>query len=270
MGKCKALIAVRNDLASSIAIRYACHLAGVTGLGLQTLYVVKGDGQGQTPGTGWVKQTWEDAVALKGRDNIARLIQAEKIACPGLGNPKIVAGKRDIVILNELHLSVSDIFVEGILHAFDPNNFLKKIRSRLYRNVPCPVLMVKNPASLERGILALGEESDLAGCAEIFIKLFGGVRVDLDLICCRFRETDGAEEAAFRPGTGLAAAEKILAEKDQSPRECRTVNSTSDSLGRSVRNYGLVLASIARERIATSPIVDLLAHTPLPVLIDWR
>jgi len=56
MSTLKALIAVKADLASSIAIRYACQLAKLTGLGLQTLFVVKPDEPGHTPGTGWVRE----------------------------------------------------------------------------------------------------------------------------------------------------------------------------------------------------------------------
>ena len=272
MSTLKALIAVKADLASSIAIRFACQLAKLTGLGLQTLYVVKPDEQGHTPGTGWVRETWEDAMILKGRDSIAQLIQAEKMTCPGLGNPKMVAGKRDMEILQELQVSNYDLFTEGILHAFEPANFLKKIHSRLYRNLPCPVLMVKNLASLDKGVLALGEENDLPSCASVYLRLFEGVQVDLDLICCRFEDTRDAagREATSRLETGLRVAEKMLAEKGRAPRASRVVQGVSEALDRSVRDYGMVVVSLARENIEKSPIVDLLSRNPSPVLIGWR
>jgi hypothetical protein len=272
MSTLKALIAVKADLASSIAIRYTCQLAKLTGLGLQTLYVVKPDEQGHTPGTGWVRETWEDAMILKGRDRIARLIQAEKIACPGLGNPKMVTGKRDMEILQELQVSDYDLFTEGILHAFEPANFLKKINSRLYRNLPCPVLMVKNLASLDKGILALGEENDMPSCVSVYLRLFEGIQVDLDLLCCRFQDTRGTaqRDATPRLESDLHVAEKMLAEKGRTPRASRILQGVSESLDRSVRDYGLVVSSIPRENIEKSPIVDLLSRNPSPVLIGWR
>jgi hypothetical protein len=272
MSTLKALIAVKADLASSIAIRYACQLEELTGLRLQTLYVVKPDEQGHTPGTGWVRETWEDAMVLKGRDSIAQLIQAEKITCPGLGNPKMVAGKRDMEILHELQVSDYDLFTEGILHAFEPANFLKKVHSRLYRNLPCPVLMVKNLVGLEKGILALGEDSDMQSCVSVFLKLFEGVEVDLDILCCRFQDTGGAagRGPSSRSEAGLRAAEKMLAEKGCLPRASRIVQGVSDSLDRSLRDYGLVLSFLSRENIEKSPIVDLLSRNPSPVLIGWR
>ena len=55
----KTLVAVDADLASSIAIRYACDLANRTGMQLQTIHVVEPEEQGHTPGTGWVRRTWE-------------------------------------------------------------------------------------------------------------------------------------------------------------------------------------------------------------------
>jgi hypothetical protein len=264
MSSLKALIAVKADLASSIAIRYACQLSELTGLRLQTFYVAKPEEQGRTPGTGWVQQTWEDAVDLRGRDNIAQLIQAEKITCPELGNPKMVAGKRDMEILHELQVSDYDLFTEGILHAFEPVNFLKKVHSRLYRNLPCPALMVKNLISFDKGILALGEDRGMPSCIEIFLKLFGGIQVDLDLICCRFEDTG---EAA---GRDLRTAENMLAEKGRTPRASRIVQAVSESLEQSIRDYGLVLSSLPRENLAESPMVDLLSRTPSPVLIGWQ
>jgi len=268
----KALIAVKADLASSIAIRYACQLAELTGLRLQTLYVVKPDEQGRTPGTGWVRQTWEDAMVLKGRDSIVQLVQAEKMACPELGNPKMVAGKRDFEILHELQVSDYDLFTEGILHAFEPANFLKKIHSRLYRNLPCPVLMVKNLVSLDKGVLAVGEESDMPSCAAVFLKLFQGVQVDMDLICCRFRGSGTAAEGdpAARQETGLRTAEIMLSEKGRTPRVSRLVEGDTESLDRAVRDYGLVVSTLARDNMEKSPMVDLLSRNPSPVLIGWR
>jgi len=272
MSTLKALIAVKADLASSIAIRYACQLAKLTGLGLQTLFVVKPDEPGHTPGTGWVRETWEDAMVLKGRDSITQLIQAEKAACPGLGNPKMVAGRRDMEILHELQVADYDLFTEGILHAFEPASFLKKIHSRLYRNLPCPVLMAKNLVSLEKGILILGEGSDMQPCVSVFLKLFEGVAVDLDLLCCRFQDTEGAagRDPSSRSEAGPRAAEKMLAEKGCKVRASRVVQGVSDSLDRSLRDYGLVLSSLARENIENSPIVDLLSRNPSPVLVGWR
>ncbi len=272
MSTLKALIAVKADLASSIAIRYACHLAELTGLRLQMIYVAKPDEQGPTPGTGWVRQTWEDAMVLKGRDSIAQLIQAEKVACPELGNPKMVAGKRDMEILHELQVADYDLFSEGILHAFEPANFLKKIHSRLYRNLPCPALLVKNLMSLDKGILALGEANDMQSCVSVFLKLFEGVQVDLDLVCCRFQNTGEAAEpnATFRLETALRAAENMLAAKGRKPRASRIVEAVSESLDQSIQDYGMVLASLPRENLENRPMVDLLSRNPSPVLIGWH
>jgi hypothetical protein len=272
MSSLKALIAVKDDLASSIAIRYACQLAALTGLKPQTLYVVKPDEQGRTPGTGWVRQTWEDAIVSKGRDSIVQLIQAEKAACPELGNPKMAAGRRDMEILHELQVSDYDLFTEGILHAFEPANFLKKIHSRLYRNLPCPVLMVKNLISLEKGILAVGEDRDMPACIAVFFKLFEGIQVDLDLISCRFDSKLAAAAAESPEGqeTGLHSAENMLTEKGRTARTSRIIQGAPDSLDQALRDYGLVLTSLRRENLAENPMVELLSRTPCPVLIGWQ
>ncbi len=272
MSLLKTLVAVEADLASSIAIRYVCQLVKLTDMGLQALYVAKPDEPGHTPGTGWVRQTWEDAVVQKDLGRISQLIREEKDSCPGLGNPKMVVGERDMEILHELRLSDYDFFTEGLLHAFEPVNFLKKIHSILYRNLPCPVLLVKNMVSLERGVLALGEENDLKPCLRNFLKLFKGVQVDLDILCCRFQKPENAAgREELPPGEGgLHAAEKLLSDKDRMPRKIRIIQGTPQSLEGPVRDYGLVLASLSRENIQKSPLVDLLSRCPSPILIDWR
>ena len=184
----------------------------------------------------------------------------------------MVAGKRDMEILHELQVSGYDLFAEGILHAFEPVNFLKKINSRLYRNLPCPALMVKNLVSLDKGILALGQVNDMSSCAAVFLKLFEGIQVDLDLICCRFQDAGEAAErnAASRLENGLRAAENMLAAKGRTPRASRIVKGASESLDRSVRDYGLVVSSLPRENLEKSPMVDLLSRNPSPVLIGWH
>ena len=241
-------------------------------MGLQTLYVDKPDDQGHTPSTGWVRQTWEDVMVQKNQDRIVQLIREEKDSCPGLGNPKMIVGEKDVQILHELQVSEYDLFTEGILHTFEPANFLKKIHSRLYRNLPCPVLLVKNLVSLEKGVLVLGEENDLQPCVSNFIRIFEGVQVDLDILCCRFQKTEGAAEREATPRIegGIRAAEKMLADKDRMPGKSRVIQGATQSLEESVRDYGLVLASLARENLKKSPIIDLLSRCPSPVLIGWR
>jgi len=272
MSSLKTLIAVEADIASGIAIRYVCQLAKLTGVGLQTLHVVKPDEQGNSPGTGWVRQTWEDAITHKKRDKIAQLIREERGQCSGLGNPQMVVGEKDVEILHELQVSKYDFLTEGILHAFEPSNFLKKIHSRLYRNLPCPVLLVKNVVSLEKGVLALGEEEDLQSCASNFLKIFEGVPVDLDILCCNFKKTKATsgQEAIPREGGAMHDVKKMLAAKGRMPRESRFIQGTPQSMEGSVRDHGLLLVSLSRGNLKKTPMLDLLSRCPIPMLIDWR
>jgi hypothetical protein len=184
----------------------------------------------------------------------------------------MVAGKRDIEILNELQVSDYDLFTEGILHAFEPTNFRKKISSRLYRNLPCPALMVKNLVNLDKGVLALGEDRALPSCISVFLKLFEKVQVELDLICCRFEDKQDAEgsDSAAGQATGLHTAENMLDEKGRTARTSRVAQAASDCPEQAIRDYGLVLTSLSRENLEENPIVDLLSRTPCPVLIGWH
>ena len=58
----RALVALESDLASSIALRYACQMANIVGMALQTIHVEDADAEGHAPGTGWVRRSWEKAL----------------------------------------------------------------------------------------------------------------------------------------------------------------------------------------------------------------
>lgn len=268
----KALISVDADLASSIALRYACQLANLTGMELQTIHVVEPEREGHTPGTGWVRRTWEDALLRSGETEITQLILAEKASCPTLGPPKMCIGDRDQEILGELQRESYDLFVEGVLYSFSAAKFYSKIRSRLYQYIPCPVILVKNLASLQGGILLLGEEGDLEESVDPFSKILGQVEADLDLLYCRFAK--GKEpllrEESTRPGAEGGRAEQMLTEKGWNVRKVRLAEGPPEKLAAFVRDYGLVVCSIQRQKGKKGPLVELLSRTASPILICWR
>jgi len=262
----KTLIAINADLASSLAIRYACQLSKRMTMGLRTIHVHEPDEHEQSPGTGWVRQTWEETVDRINQDKITQMIKTEKATCPDLENPKMVSGERDMQILHELQLNRYDLLVEGILHAFEPDSFFKKIDSELYRNLPCPVLLVKNLVSLEKGFLLLGGEEELMGCMPIFFKIFRKVPFAPDLLCCQFLEKESSKEAKKLQDSGVVvqALEETLNVQGRKSGKIRTIRGTPTSLSPYVQGYGLVI-STAQER--KSPLTDLLSRSPSPMLL---
>jgi alkyl hydroperoxide reductase subunit AhpC len=55
----KTAVAVEADLASRIAIRYACQLGRSIDMTISTIHALEPGEEGQAIATGWVRQTWE-------------------------------------------------------------------------------------------------------------------------------------------------------------------------------------------------------------------
>ena len=184
----RTLVYLNADLASSIALRYACQLTHVIKMKLHTVHVEEPDHDGYAPGTGWVRRTWEDAMLKTGEFEIAQLIKAEKSSCPILGPTKMLVGDRENEILREIQRESYDLFVEGSLHSFSPKKLYDKIQSRLYRHIPCPVMVVKNLVNLEKIALIVRDEVEYKKSVSMFLKIFGGAKLNLNLIYCKFQE----------------------------------------------------------------------------------
>ncbi len=156
----RTLVYINADLASSIALRYTCQLEKFINMKLHFVHVEEPDQDGHAPGTGWVRRTWENTVLKTGEFEIAQLIKAEKSSCPKLSAPKMLIGNRETEILREIQNESYDLFVEGSLHSFTSKKLYDKIHSRLYRHIPCPVIIVKNLVDIEKIALIVRNDID--------------------------------------------------------------------------------------------------------------
>jgi len=267
----RTLVYLNADLASSIALRYACQLTHVIKMKLHTVHVEEPDHDGYAPGTGWVRRTWEDAMLKTGEFEIAQLIKAEKSSCPRLGPTKMLVGDRENEILREIQRESYDLFVEGSLHSFSPKKLYDKIHSRLYRHIPCPVMVVKNLVNLEKIALIVRDEVEYKKSVSMFLKIFGGAKLNLDLIYCKFQEPGELSFKGQKDANGiLNAIKKNLIEKDWNPGDCRTIQGAPEEIGDALRDYGLVASPLHHSISKKSPMFQLLNHIPSPILILWQ
>jgi hypothetical protein len=267
----KTLVSLNADLASSIALRYACQMASKVGMVLQTIHVEEPGAEGHPVGTGWVRRTWEKALLKTGEEEIAQLIQAEKSSCPPLAGPKMFVGDREEEILHELEREPYDLFIEGALHTFPSVNFYKKIHSRLYRHTSCPVILVKNLVKLDRVALLLRGGVDPARVVKTFLKIFEGAEVEVDLLYCKFQHGSGDPfQETEDPDAILSAAKALLQDGGRSPKESRVSQDTPEGLGDLFKDYGLVVSSIQRGGSKADPLTELLSRIPSPILLCWQ
>jgi hypothetical protein len=277
MNMIKTLLSINADLASSIALRYACQLAKMTGMLLLPMHVVEPEQEGHSPGTGWVRRTWEKGLLETAQAEISRLMNAERGACPTLGPPRISIGVRDDVLLRELEGESYDLFVEGILHSFDSSYFQKRLRSRLYREMPCSTLLVKNLVNLKNVALLLEDEPVSGDMISSFIGIVEGAEMEVDLFRCRFQtggrlnfeDNEKAPPSSLpkEPDNLLGSAEKTLAEKGRTVRESMVVQGTPVKIAQHLEDYSLVATFLPRQKAVKGPLLDLLARVPSAVLL---
>ena len=267
----KTIVSLEANLASNIALRYACRLANLIDIELHTIHVMEPDSESPPPGSGWVRKTWEGAMLTSGQAEISRMVKAERASFPRLGPPKMSVGNREKEIFYELQSGFYDLFVEGALHTFNSSPFYSRIHSWFYRNTPCPIILVKNLVSLEKVLLVLSSEVNYAKLIATFLKFFKGVKVGIDLIYCDFN----AHAKSVRPkgedaDTILRNAEKILSENEMPPAHCRVVQNSPDKAAELMQSYGLVASSIYRQTSQKSPLLELLSRTPYPLFLCWQ
>jgi len=267
----RTLVYLNADLASSIALRYICQLTKLIDMKLHSVHVEEPDQDGHAPGTGWVRRTWENTVLKTGEIEIAQLIKAEKSSCPTLGAPKMLIGDRENEILNEIQKQSYDLFVEGFLHSFSAKKLYDKIHSRLYRLIPCPVIIVKNLMDIERIALIVRNDMEINNLVSMFLKIFNGAKPRFDLVLCEFQEPG---QLMFNNNKEinetLGAAEKILAENQWSPENCLTIKGAPEEIGDTLRDYGLLACPLHHTISKKSNWFQLLNHIPSPILICWQ
>ncbi len=267
----KTIVSLETNLASSIALQYACRLANLIETELHTIHVKEPDSESPSPGSGWVRKTWEDAVLTSEQAEIRRMVKAARVSYPRLGPTKMSVGDREKEILYELQGGFYDLFVEGALHTFNSAPFYSKIHSWFYRNTPCPIILVKNLVSLEKILLVLSSEVNYTKLIATFLKFFKGVKVEMDLIYCDFNaHAKSVQPKGEDADTILRNAEKILSENEMPPAHCRVVQNSSDKAAELMRGYGLVASSIYRQTRKKSPLLELLSRTPYPLLLCWQ
>jgi hypothetical protein len=264
----KTLVSVDADLPSSIALRYACQLANLIEMELQTIHVEEADDEGYSPGTGWVRRTWEQGLLETAQGEIAQLFKAERHSCPSLAPPKILIGDHEGQIVQELEHGSYDLFIEGVLYSFSSTNFYKMITSKLFKKAPCPLILVSNLADLKRALLLLEESVDFHQVISTFLRLFGKGDITLDLFYCQLEVAhEPISQEGQDPETTLQAARKMLADQGREPNESRIVRGAPKKLGESFSDYGLVASSIDPHASKKSPFLELLSDVKSAVLL---
>jgi len=257
------LIALETDLASSIALRYACRFEKLIRFNMQVVHIPDLDEQNHPPGGGWVHRTWENAVVQQSGREIRKLIREERGYCYSAGEPKIIPGEKDQVILEELRKKRYDFFIEGFLHSFEPDRFFKKLDSDLYRHLPCPALMVKNMVDPDRGIQIVGTPDTFSFELYWFFKILSGMVAEPDILVCRFKTSGDKATLLENDRDLISGIETGMLKYGKAAGRIRTAEGSSDGLAALVRDHALLVSPLPE---SGSPMAHMLSRSPCPIL----
>jgi len=265
MDMLKALVPVEMTLASNVALRYLCQKADLLGIGVQPIHVEEPDHKNHSSETGWIRKSWESGLRQAGLEEVQRILKSERLERCVLPTPIVRVGDREDLILEELHLGGHDLFVEGEVTNFNAGEFRKRLRSKLYRQMPCPVLIVRNLIQSNRVALILDEKTDVEFVVARFCKFFTGEAVDFDL--CTYAMDDLHQDP--HPDELLAEAKALLGEKGYVPAKAFSLLSTPGSAAEALHDYGLLVAHVDRKSNRKSPLTEVLGLVSNPMLLCW-
>ena len=264
-----ALMPVNADLASSIALRYLKALSQRVELMLHDIHIVEADKIGPAPGSGWVRNTWENALIETANQEIRQFLEMENLDLKRIGNSETIIGDRNEKLQEILARGEYGLFVEGALPTFNPTEFFSLIHSRPYRTMPCPALVVKNLVPLDKVALLL-EKDSYPELISTFLRIFSSSGIEVDLVGILLTQSGDFSVREGGPSESwINEAGTMMADQGVVLRERSIVEGPVPKVAQHLRKYGLVAASLARNPRRHEPKLDLLAQVASPVLICW-
>ncbi|MCB2185138.1 MAG: universal stress protein [Deltaproteobacteria bacterium] len=238
------LVSIEANLPSSIALRYACRLAGLCEAKVQVIHVKEPEEAGPAVGAGWARLTWQKDLLAQAHQEITQLLRDDLTHCATLSEPIVAVGDRDSHLLAELGRSPYDLLVEGLPAPPGASTLHHTLHTHTMQKAHCPVLLALTMAPLERALVCL----DGVGLhqVECFGRLLNGTGLKVDLAGLEFQ---GAE-----PATGeetlrihLAEAKGTLADLGFAVQNEALHPGRPAELATLADDYGLIVAPLPRE-----------------------
>jgi hypothetical protein len=177
----KTLVAIEVDLASSVAIRYACQLANLIHMEIHPIYVKFPSPEIPMTGVGWVRHTWEREVVEMGKAEIQEVIASEMETCPLLQEPRVIYGDREIELLHVMEREPFDLYIEGAPYPFTPATIYKRLHSKSYQRMSCPLIWLRGVRKIDRLVALFSDPANTGALVDTLGRFFRGSDVPLSL-----------------------------------------------------------------------------------------
>ena len=177
----KTLVAIEVDLASSMAIRYACDLGSLIPMELYPVYVKAPPPEVPATGTGWVRHTWEREIVEMGKEEIEEVLSSEQESCPLLQEPRVIYGDRDYELLKILGHEPFDLYVEGAPYPFNPANIQRRLHAKFYQKLDCPLIWLRVLRKIHQVLVVCPDPAGARAVLPAMTKLWGGCTIPVHL-----------------------------------------------------------------------------------------
>ena len=157
----KTLVAIEVDLASSMAIRYACQLGNLTNVRLYPVYVKAPPSEVPATGIGWVRRTWEREIVASGKEEIQEMLASEMDSCPKLQEPRVISGDREYELLKILENEPFDLYVEGAPYPFTPANIHQRLHQKFYQHLGTPLIWLRILRKIDQVLVVCQDPADV-------------------------------------------------------------------------------------------------------------
>jgi hypothetical protein len=242
----RALVSIDVDLASSLAIRFACQLGGLMEMEINPVYVKESVSHESAVGAGWVSRTWEREMVQEGKKEIAEMIASERNFCPILNEPKVVYGDREAELLRIMLGERFDLFVEGVHFFWNPAEIHKRLHAKFYQRLEYPLVFVRALREVNEVLVLCLNKKGTRALSEAFKQIWKGSSTPLKLVCVPQNSAPHLHDELLKT---VRDAADLLRQSGCSVSVDDAVSATPESLKGMLNNYGLV--AIAIERSAT-------------------
>ncbi len=177
----KTLVSIEVDLASSLAIRFACQLGGSIDVEIHPLYVKKSLSHDSFRGAGWASRTWQREMIEKGKEEICKMIAPEMDFCPKLSDPKVIYGDRHSEVSRVAQEGGFDLYVEGTDFTWGHGELYKLAHTKFYQRLTCPLILVQSLRKMKQVLLLCMDIAGTEILTRTFEKIWKGSSVPLVL-----------------------------------------------------------------------------------------
>jgi hypothetical protein len=224
----KTLVSIEVDLASNMAIRYACHLGNIIPMELYPVYVKYPEFP--ITGAGWARRT-----------------------CPVLKEPRVVYGDRDTELLKILEEESFDLYIEGAPYPFNPTTITQRLHRKLYERINIPFIWLRVIKKVNQILVLANHEKAVKTIVPVISRLMSGSRIPIHL---GILNKNVAEAVATAKDELINAAHDVAIKEiiEAAPQEV-------------TKDYGMVAASMERTIKKDHPFLQWIAQVKSPIAV---